>query len=119
MADIEASLERVMSVDGAIAAALVDSGSGYVLGKLGDGLDMHAASAGSTDLVRAKLKTVKALNLDDMIEDILITMGEYYHIIRPVTREPGLFLYLILDKSRSNLAIARLCTASVENDMFA
>ena len=69
MADIEASLERVMSVDGAIAAALVDSGSGYVLGKLGDGLDMQAASAGSTDLVRAKLKTVKALNLDDMIED--------------------------------------------------
>lgn len=118
MANIEESLERVMSVEGAVGAALVDSSSGFVLGKVGDGVDMDAAGADGTAVVRAKSKTMKALNLDDMIEDILITKGEHYHIIRPVAREPDLFIYLILEKARSNLAIARMSTANVEGDIF-
>lgn len=119
MATIEDSLESVMTVEGAIAAALVDSTSGFVLCWSGDDFDMDTAGAGSTELMRAKLKTVKALKLNDTIEDILITMGRQYHIIRPVTRNPDLFLYLVLDKDRSNLAMARRSAANVETDMFA
>jgi hypothetical protein len=118
MATIEDTLESIMTVDGAIAAALIDSKSGIVLCWHGNGFDMDTAGAGSTALIRAKLKTVKALKLNDMIEDILITMGRQYHIIRPVAREPDLFLYLVLDKARSNLAIARRFTANVETEMF-
>jgi hypothetical protein len=53
------------------------------------------------------MKTMKALNLKDEIEDILISLGKQYHIIRPVTKSPGLFFYVVLDKGRSNLAMAR------------
>ena len=118
MASIEESLENIMAVDGAIAAALVDSTSGFVLCWSGDDFDMDTAGAGSTELVRAKLNTVKALKLNDTIEDILITMGRQYHIIRPVARNPDLFLYLVLDKARSNLAMARKFAANVETEMF-
>jgi hypothetical protein len=37
---------------------------------------------------------MKSLNLKDEIEDILITLGRQYHVIRPVSKSPGLFIYL-------------------------
>src|SRR5262245_23724811 len=107
MADIQQSLERVMSVEGAVGAALVDSSSGFVLGKLGDDIDMQEAVTDGTTQVR----TAQELNLNDMVEDILVTMGRHYHILRPLARDPALFLHVVLDKSRSTLATARLFAA--------
>lgn len=96
-----------MQVDGAICAALVDANSGMSLGKIGTGIDLDLAAAGNTEVVRAKMKTMKSLGLSDTIEDILITLGKQYHIIRPVANKPGPFIYLVLDKAKSNLALAR------------
>ncbi|MFC4314997.1 hypothetical protein ACFPN2_38420 [Steroidobacter flavus] len=49
----------------------------------------------------------KECRLADRLEDILITLGKQYHIIRPIASKPGLFIYLVLDKVKSNLALAR------------
>jgi hypothetical protein len=107
VANINDSLNSLMQTDGALCAALVDANSGMTLGKIGSGVDLDLAAAGNTEVVRAKMKTMKSLGLNDAIEDILITLGKQYHIIRPVVAKPGLFLYLVLDKSKSNLALAR------------
>nr|WP_223303981.1 hypothetical protein [Dokdonella koreensis] len=85
-----------------------------MLGKAGTGIDLDLAAAGNTEVVRAKLKTMKSLGLNDTIEDILITLGKQYHIIRPVVAKPGLFVYLVLDKARSNLALARRAAQEAE-----
>ena len=103
-----------MTIDGALAAALVDSTSGMLMGSAGGGLDLELAAAGNTEVVRAKLKTMRMLNLNDQIDDILITLGKQYHVIRPVAANDGVFFYVVLDKSRSNLALARRKTADVE-----
>ncbi|GAB2455649.1 MAG: hypothetical protein ACN6O3_20440 [Comamonas sp.] len=103
-----------MTTDGAMCGALVDSGSGMLLGSSGTGIDLELAAAGNTEVVRAKLKTMKALGLNDAIDDILITLGSQYHIIRPLSRKEGLFIYLVLDKGRSNLALARRKCSDVE-----
>ena len=112
--NINTSLEEIMKIYGAQCAALVDSSSGMMLGSIGTGVDMEVAAAGNTEVVRAKLKTMKALGLDDTIEDILITLGKAYHIIRPMAAHEGIFLYAVLDKSRSNLALARRKIADIE-----
>lgn len=115
MANIKDSLDGLMSVDGAMACAIVDGNSGMVLGKTGAGIDLDVAAAGNTEVVRAKTKTMTALGLRDEIEDILITLGKQYHVLRPLAAMPGLFVYLVLDKARSNLALARIKVRAVES----
>ena len=117
MANIKDSLSALLGIEGALAAAVVDSGSGLVLGKEGSGVDLDLAGAGNTEVVRAKMKTMHSLNLDDTIEDILITLGKQYHIIRPVGTAEGLFIYLVLAKDRSNLALARRKVLDVESQL--
>jgi len=108
MSNIQESLDSLVGVDGAMCAALVDSSSGMVLGTAGSGLDLDVAAAGNTEVVRAKLNTIKALGLKDTIDDILITLSSQYHIIRPLAQTPEVFIYLVLDSAKSNLALARI-----------
>ena len=100
-------LNQLMQTEGAMCAALVDYNSGMLLESVGSGLDLELAAAGNTEVVRAKMKTMKSLNLNDDIEDILITLTHQYHIIRPVAKHNGLFIYYVLDRNRANLAMAR------------
>ncbi len=117
MANINETLGKLMEVDGALCAALVDVNSGMMLGSVGAGVDLDVAAAGNTEVVRAKLKTMKALGLSDKIEDMLISLGKQYHIIRLVPSKPGLFLYFVLDRNKANLALARRALADLDNEV--
>jgi predicted regulator of Ras-like GTPase activity (Roadblock/LC7/MglB family) len=117
MANIKQSLDLLMQTDGAMCAAIVDSTSGMILGSAGSGVDLEVAAAGNTEVVRAKNKTMRALGLNDQIEDILITLGKQYHIIRPSATKEGLFLYFVLDKAKSNLAMARRSTQDIDKNL--
>ena len=114
MATVTDSLKQLLRTDGALCAALVDANSGMMLGSAGSGLDMELAAAGNTEVMRAKLKTMQILGLNDTVEDILITLGKQYHIIRPVQAKTGIFLYLVLDKAKANLAMARRACLDTE-----
>jgi hypothetical protein len=120
--NIETALKEAMNIEGALGVALVDWDSGMPLGTLGGGkyLDLELAAAGNTEVVRAKMRTMASLNLNDTIEDILITLGKQYHLIRLMTDANGaqnLFLYLALDRSKANLALARHHLKRIENDL--
>lgn len=117
MASIKQSIEQLLTCDGAMCAALVDSSSGMILGQAGSGVDLEVAAAGNTEVVRAKLRTMRDLGLDDAIEDMLITLGKQYHILRPLAKHEGLFMYLVLDKTKSNLALARRKVQDVEKGL--
>ncbi len=117
MATIKQTLDELLTIDGALCASVVDSGSGMMLGAAGSGVDLEVAAAGNTEVVRAKMKTMRSLGLNDVIEDILITLGKQYHLIRPLARKEGVFMYFVLDKGKSNLALARRKLADVERDI--
>ena len=122
MANTEASLKEAMtSIEGTLGVALVDYTSGMALGTMGGskGFDLNVAAAGNTDVVRAKMRTMEHLGLKGQIEDILITLSDQYHLIRLISGRGGngLFLYLVLDAKRSNLAMARHQLRQIENDL--
>lgn len=120
--NIETALKEAMTIEGAVGAALVDWESGMSLGNLGGGkyLDLDLAAAGNTEVVRAKMRTLESLRLNDSVEDILITLTKQYHLIRLLKNAAGgqsLFLYFVLDRSKANLALARHHLKRIEGEL--
>ena len=112
------AVSKMLNVDGALAAAVADFDSGMLLAGGGSAaIDLEIAAAGITEVMRAKMKTMEMLGLKDEVEDILISLGRQYELIRPLQRHNGLFLYSVLDKSKSNLALARRSLVDVEREM--
>ena len=120
---LDAGLAHIVgNVEGAIGVALVDLDGGLTLASAGgsDDFDLDIASAGGIDVVRAQKRTMDQLGFADeadQIEDILITMGRQYHLIRRLPANPTLFLYLAIQSDRGNLGLARHQLRSVENEL--
>ncbi len=105
---IQDTFERIANdIPGFIAASLVDLESGMTLGARsarGD-FDLTAASAYNSEMVKQKLKIMKALNLRTTLEDMLLTLGDQIHLIKMVGATS--FVYLAADRATTNLAIVR------------
>lgn len=104
---LDAVLQRLLSFDGAMSVAVVDSDSGMVLGKAGTGVDIELAAAGASVILRARLASMKALGTAEHIDDLLISLSSRVEIIHPLPSNPAIFTYLIADKAKSSLALAR------------
>jgi len=100
-------LKDVITFDGAMSVAVVDGDTGMILGSAGIAEDLELAAAGASVMLRARRATVRTLGLDDEVEDLLVTLSTQLQIIRPLAKNPKMFLYLIVDKERSSLAMAR------------
>jgi predicted regulator of Ras-like GTPase activity (Roadblock/LC7/MglB family) len=104
--DVIAKIEADMT--GFIAASVVDLESGMTLAARSarSDFDLAVASAYNSELVKQKMKIVKALNLKTNLEDVLLTLGDQLHLIKIF---PGghTFLYLAADRASTNLAIVR------------
>jgi hypothetical protein len=99
-------------VAGVIATAVVDLESGMTLAAKTNrsDFDLAVASAYNSELVKQKLKIMRALNLKSSLEDMLLTLSDQFHLIKFL---PGgnSFLYLAADRSGTNLAILRISVA--------
>lgn len=115
MANLNEKIKELLEIDGSLCAAMVDSKNGMLLASAGSGVDIEIAAAGNTDVLRAKMKTINLLGLNDKVSDILITLEKQYHIIKPLHSVEGIFIYLVLDVRNSNLALARRKVSDFES----
>lgn len=101
--DAERIVAEVLTIDGAIGAALVQATSGAILAHaaVGRGLDMARTAKIGQDLVQS------ALRLRDSIEDLMITVDTQYHVLRLLGPGEDVFVHLVLDRDRSSLGLAR------------
>jgi hypothetical protein len=94
-------------IPGFIGASLVDLDSGMTLAvrSTRSDFDLAVASAYNSELVKQKLKIMKALNLRTTLEDMIITLGDQIHFIKILS--PAMFIYLAADRAVTNIAIVR------------
>lgn len=112
-------ISDLREITGFIGACLVDADSGLMLAaEQGDSkFDLEGAGAANTEVVRAKNSAIQALGLKDSIEDILITLANHYHLIRPLDSNKNVFIYLAVDRKTANLGMARLKVKAVEGTL--
>lgn len=112
-----AKISALKDIGGFLAGALVDSSTGMVLESMDDGkFPVEIAAAFNTQVVQAKLKAMEAVGLgDDTLEDILISLGTQYHLIRPLESNREIFIYVALDRKGANLGMAKAILRNVEN----
>ena len=111
-------ISATSSIAGFIGSCLVDGDSGLMLASEGGGtMDLEAAAALNTQIVKANLQAIETLGLGDHIEDILITLGKQLHMIRPLEKVPTVFLYVALEKKAANLGMARMQVKTIEGTL--
>lgn len=109
------AITEILKIDGALTAAVVDYDSGMMLSGNGSSdIDLETAAAGTTEVIGAEFHALKMLGSNDQLEDIMVTLGKQYHMMRPIKSAPGLFLYLILDRARANMVVARRTLSEIE-----
>ncbi len=102
-----------MAIPGAIGASIVDHTTGFALATAGAAPDSdhQATAAGAADVVQAATSRSPFVSAvpHDLLEDLIITTAEGYHLLRPVQTDfdSRLVLYVWLDRIHGNLAVAR------------
>ncbi|WP_438484203.1 hypothetical protein [Streptomyces sp. S186] len=115
MPGIDQVLARAMGIPGVLGAGLTDWTSGLTLGTAGRAPhgDHDAAAADTAEVVQAVARNATFDTADgdgEPLEDLIITAGSSYHLIRlvPTAFDSRTCLHLWLDRTQANLAIARL-----------
>lgn len=108
MANMKQTLDDALKIEGAIAAAIANWDAGLCLAAAGGGarLNIGAVAAGYCHVLKARMMSVAA-GVGRTVQEMLITLEDQVHLIRPLRRSERLFMCLAIDKATGNLGIAR------------
>ena len=115
------ALAGLLPLEGLLGCAVVDSTTGLVLAREvreDQPVDMDLAAAASAQVLRAHRQAARAMGLSEQIDEVMTSAGPRHHVMRTVSRHPELFLVALLDKQRSNLALARFQLMELERGMM-
>ena len=111
------ALSSLLRIDGLIGCALVDASTGLVLAHEVRGeqpVDMELAAASCTQVLRSHRESARQMGLVDPVDEIITTAGARHLLVRALQRHDELFLVALLEKHRTNLALARFQLLEVE-----
>ena len=110
----------MLALDGLLGCAVVDSTTGLVLARETRGeppVDMDLAAAACAQVMRAQRQAARSMGLPDPVDEVMTSAGGRQLIMRTVMRHADLFLVVLLDKQRTNLALARFQLMEVERGL--
>jgi predicted regulator of Ras-like GTPase activity (Roadblock/LC7/MglB family) len=114
------ALASLLKLDGLLGCALVDAASGLVLAhetRDPQTLDMEQAAAACAQVLSSHRDAARSMGLGDPIDEIITTAGARHVLIRALQRHPDLVLVALLEKHRTNLALARFQLLEVERSL--
>jgi predicted regulator of Ras-like GTPase activity (Roadblock/LC7/MglB family) len=114
------ALASISGLDGLLGCAFVDSTTGLVLARESRQdllVDMDLAAAACAQVLRAHRQAARSMGLSEQIDEVMTSAGPRQQIMRAVSRHPDLFLVVLLDKQRTNLALARYQLMEIEGSL--
>ncbi len=114
------ALAGMLSLDGLLGCAVVDSTTGLVLARELRGepsVNMDLAAAACAQVLRAHRQAARSMGLADQIDEVMTSAGSRQQVMRTVSRHPDLFLVVLLDRHHTNLALARFQLMEVERGL--
>ncbi|MEM7350426.1 MAG: response regulator [Acidobacteriota bacterium] len=102
------TLAALTEIEGFLGWCVVEIDSGKTLdARISSSIDVVSAASQNLEVIRAKRQVLAEMGIQDRLEDILITLRSQYHLLRLLDSDPDSMLYLVLDRDRANLALAR------------
>ena len=104
--DFQNSLKENINGFIAVSVTEIETGMSYSSLSVDSSFDPELASAYNLEVVKAKMNAIKALGLNEKINDILITLSNQLHIL-DVSEDGKYFIYLAVDSKNANLGLTR------------
>ncbi|MBK6854115.1 MAG: hypothetical protein IPG93_21655 [Burkholderiales bacterium] len=104
------AMHDLLQLDGVIIAVLVDGNTGHVLASDGSTPDIERAAQAAAEIMRTHRRTLRMMGHwrpSDPVDEVLVTAGSRYHVMRALHNQPEHFVLAVLDKLRCNLATTR------------
>lgn len=103
-------LPELMHIEGMLGCAIVNGSTGRVVVSEGSQADLELAAVAASEVMRAHRRALRDFghhHAGEHVDEVLVTVGNRYHVMRTVTAHNEYFVLALLDKLRSNLAMAR------------
>ena len=107
------SLVDLLGVSGALVAGIGNWKTGKCLAFKGlnkesfPNYKIETAITYNSEVIKAKMRAAQALQFEEAIDDIMISLPNQWHIIKLLSKDE-LFLYLALDRSEASISSAGL-----------
>ena len=113
------SLAELVGVDGLLCCAIVDASNGLIVAReqLAEDIDVERAAAACAQVLRSHRLAARSMGLPDHIEEVTVGTATRHQLMRTLSRHPELFLFVLLNKQRSNLSLARFKLMEVEKGL--
>lgn len=117
--ELQRIVDVLLKLPGAIASAVVDYENGMLLasGTNDPNYDLDVVGALGSDVITMKKRIMKRLEMDDVINDVVITLTTQYHLFCLSKIEPSLFIYLAVKRDEANLSRTRSAIFQAEKLM--
>ena len=117
---LKAFIKDIKNVPGLIAVSVteIESGVAYESFTADKNFDPNLAAAYNLEVVKAKLKAIKALSLNEEIQDITITLSNQVHIIN-VAPSKAYFIYLAVSSKEANIGITKSLLTKHKKALYA
>jgi hypothetical protein len=114
------TVSMIGALEGVLGCAIVDSSTGLLIAQQGHddhSLPLGLAAAAGAKVLRAHQTSGRDLGFSQPVEEIITSAGARHHVLRTLSRHPGLFLFAVLDKHRTNLALTRYKLTEAEQGL--
>jgi len=114
------ALRSMLSLEGLLGCAVVDATTGLILAREvrdDQTVDIELAGAACAQMLRAHRDAARSMGLSESIDEVMTSAGARHQVLRVVARHPTVFLMALLEKHRTNLALARFHLMEVEREL--